>query len=124
MVDGIDKNIKTQKVEFCEPCVSAKMSKLPFGSRSKSNRILEIVHSDVCGPISPESYDGNKYFVSFIDDFTNFTVIYLINKRKNEIFGKFREYLNMAESKFNCKLSKLRCDNGGKYISNDFKKFL
>lgn len=122
MVIGINENIKLQQVDFCEPCINGKMTRIPFGIRTKSSRILEIVHSDVCGPVTPESYDGNKYFVTFIDDFSNFTAVYFI-KRKSEVFEKFREYLQMVESKFSCKLSKLRCDNGGEYCSNEFVNY-
>ncbi|KAK9727901.1 hypothetical protein QE152_g18918 [Popillia japonica] len=39
-------------------------------SRSRSKKVLEIIHSDVCGPITPNTYDGEKYFVTFIDDFS------------------------------------------------------
>lgn len=49
MVDGIEK-LNINKVEFCESCVNGKMTKLQFGTRHKSKAILEIVHSDVCGP--------------------------------------------------------------------------
>lgn len=122
MVIGIDENIKLHQVEFCEPCVSAKMTRLPFGKRTKSKRILEIIHSDICGPITPETFDGCKYFVTFIDDFSNFTAVYLV-KQKSEVFEKFREFVNMAESKFNCKVSKLRCDNGGEYTAKAFIEF-
>lgn len=122
MVVGIGKDIKCQKVEFCEPCISGKMTRFPFGTRTKSKRMLEIVHTDVCGPITPESYDGNKYFVTFIDDFSNFTVIYLI-KKKSDVFERFREFVQMVESKFSSRISKLRCDNGGEYSSRDFVEF-
>lgn len=120
LVAGMDENLKVNKVEFCEPCISGKMTRLPFGSRTKSTRLLEIIHSDVCGPISPESFDGNKYFVTFIDDFSNFTVVYLI-KHKNQVFNCFQDYVKMVHSMFsNLRISKLRCDNGGEYISNAF----
>lgn len=122
MVTGIDKNLKIQEVEFCEPCVNGKMKRFPFGTRTRSNRVLEIIHTDVCGPITPNTYDGYRYFVTFIDDFSNFTVVYLI-KEKGEVFEKFREFVSMTESKFNSKVSKLRCDNGGEYVSHDFRKF-
>lgn len=121
MVEGLE-NVEANKVEFCKACVNGKMIRLPFGQRTRSKRILEIVHSDVCGPISPTSIDDNKYFVTFIDDFSNFTIVYLI-KTKDEVFNCFKEYIQMAQSMFNTKLAKLRCDNGGEYVSQDLRKF-
>lgn len=122
MVKGIEKDIQFQEVEFCEPCISGKMTRLPFGNRTKSKRLLEIIHSDVCGPITPETSEGQKYFVTFIDDYSNFCAVYLL-KGKNEVLDKFREFVSMCEVKFNSKIAKLRCDNGGEYISKDFKSF-
>lgn len=77
MVKGIDKNLKIHDVNFCEPCVKGKMTRIPFGTRTKSTRILEIVHSDLCGPITPVAIDGGKYFLTFIDDFSNFSVVFI-----------------------------------------------
>lgn len=65
MVNGLNENIEINKIKFCEACVNGKMTRLPFRQRTRAKRILEIIHSDVCGPISPTSYDDNKYFVTF-----------------------------------------------------------
>lgn len=121
MVDGIDK-LKLNKVEFCESCVNGKMTKLQFGTRKKSKDILEIVHSDVCGPINPISHDGDKYFVTFIDDFSNFICVYML-KNKSDVFGCFKKYIQMVQSKFNKRVSTLRCDNGREYVSGDMLQY-
>ncbi|KRT78250.1 hypothetical protein AMK59_6683 [Oryctes borbonicus] len=121
MVLGID-NLKVGKIEFCEPCIKGKMSRLPFGTRSKAKRLLEIVHSDVAGPITPLTHDGGKYFVSFIDDFSNFVTVYII-KNKGDVFSCFKEYAIMMQSKFDARISVLRSDNGREYISDEFKTF-
>lgn len=118
---GIDNKIDFSK-NFCEACISGKMSKLPFGKRTRSNKLLEIIHTDVCGPINPESFEGHKYFLTFIDDYSGFTVTYLI-KQKSEVFSKFKEYFFMTKARFNQQIVKLRCDNGGEYVLKEFKDF-
>jgi hypothetical protein len=61
-----------------------------FPNNDKSaKRVLDIVHSDVCGLISETSLRGYVYYVSFIDDYSRKIWIYLLNE-KNEVFGKFR----------------------------------
>lgn len=55
-----------------------------------------------------------------LDDFTHFVKIYFL-KTKDETEDCMRSYINQAEAHFNLKVSKLRCDNGGEYRSNDFK---
>ena len=51
--------------------------------------ILEIIHSDVCGPMPSSSLSGYVYYVSFIDDFSRMTWIYFM-KNKDEVFSKFK----------------------------------
>lgn len=80
MVEGLD--IKRSSEVFdpivCKSCIIGKQSREPFnkGNRVRSRRPLEVIHSDVCGQMTEETYDGFKYFVSFIDDFTHFVIIY------------------------------------------------
>ena len=72
------------------------MKKFPRSER-KDKGILEIAHSDVCGPMSSSSLSGNVYYVSFIDDFSRKTWIYLL-KGKNEVFSNFKEYKILVEN--------------------------
>jgi hypothetical protein len=72
----------------CNACQCAKNHQLPFlKSHSVSKAPLHHMFSDVCGP-APNSVGLNIYYVSFIDDFSNFTWIFLL-KHKSEVFSKF-----------------------------------
>lgn len=59
-----------QVLTKCEICILEKQTRTPFpkseGDRTKD--LLEIIHSDVCGPMRSASHSGAKYFVTFIDD--------------------------------------------------------
>lgn len=123
LVKGISDNLKFKK-ELCEICILSKQKCLPYKSRTnRSTRVLELVHTDVCGPLTPESNNENKYFVSFIDDFSRFAMIFII-KNKSEVFECFKEYYERVSTIFvNKRLSKLRCDNGGEYRSRDLMNF-
>ena len=68
------------------------------------------------------AWNDDRYFVSFTDDYTHFSVLYVI-KQKTEVFEKFKEYVAMCTAKFNTKISILRADNGGEYTSERFKSF-
>lgn len=89
MVTGLNLN-KNDIPDFCQTCVESKHSRKPFKSRSfQTRRLLEIVHSDVCGPISPTTWNGKKYFLSFTDDYTRFSIIYLLEKKSSvSMFSK------------------------------------
>ena len=63
-----------------------------------------------------------RYFVTFIDDYSKYCFVYLI-RQKSEVFTKFKELYNEAETS-GLKISILRSDNGGEYTSKEFDKFL
>ena len=63
-------------------CAKGKNTKKRFpSSESKSKGILEIIHSDVCSPMSSSSLSGYVYYVSFIDDYSRKTWIYFMKKK-------------------------------------------
>ena len=71
-------------------------SLFPSGD-SKAKEILDIVHSDMCGPMTTTSLSGYVYYVSFIDDFSRKTWIYFL-KGKNEVFSKFKVFKALVEN--------------------------
>jgi hypothetical protein len=66
-------------------------------SDSRAKGFLEIVHSDICGPMSTTSLSGHVYYVSFVDDYSRKTWIYLL-KEKNAVFGKLKEFKALVEN--------------------------
>lgn len=124
MVRGIEKLKIDNASEICESCIFGKQSRLPFPRKNepRSNRILELIHTDVCGPLKQPAYDGSMYFVTFTDDFSRATKVYCI-KYKSDACEKFVDYVAMCEALHGHKIARLRADNGGEYISGEFKRF-
>ena len=75
-------SLRKPNVSLCKNCQISKMGKTRFKSKNhQSEDILEIVHTDLCGPIRVESYIGEKFFILFVDDyFRMMTVMYLREK--------------------------------------------
>ena len=106
-----------QDLTFCDPCVQAKSTRLPFSdTRTRAARPLGRVHSEVCGPIDPRTCHGYRYFVTVTDDYPHMTAVCLMHT-KEETLKSFKSYEAMATSHFNTPISRLRCDNGGRYVS-------
>jgi transposase InsO family protein len=78
--------------------------------------ILDLVHSDVCGPMSSPSLSGFLYYVNFIDDYSRKCWIYFL-KAKSDTFDKFKEYKSFIEKKTGKHIRILRTDNGGEFES-------
>ena len=93
----------------------------PFGAK-RANKILELVHSDVFGPVSVPSLGKSVYYVSFIDDFSRNTWIYFL-RRKSKVFDKFKEFKALVENQTEKKIKVLRTDNGGEFCKKEFEEF-
>jgi transposase InsO family protein len=108
----------------CESCVVGKMHKLPFNKKQekRSTEILQLVHSDVCGPMEEVTHGGYRYFVTFLDDFSHVVVVYLL-RSKSEVSDKLKEYYNMATTQHQRKLQRLRIDNGTEYVNRSVTDF-
>lgn len=125
LVDGININKNDCNLnKICSVCAQSNIKRLPFAkvSRKVTKKPLELVHSDVCGPISPCTYDEKRYFLTFLDDFTHFSVVYLI-KNKYEVLECFKKYEAFVTNKFDHRIGTIRCDNAKEYSSFEFKSF-
>ena len=74
------------------------------------------MYSDVWGSVKNISLGGSRYFVSFIDDYSWHTWIYLIEK-KSEVFDCFRNLKNLVERETERKIKCLRSDGEKEYFS-------
>ncbi|GKC99827.1 gag-pol polyprotein [Tanacetum coccineum] len=101
-------------------CKLAKFSTLPFSNIiSSSTAPFDIVQFDVWGP-SPVSIKGDsKYYVSFIDDFTRYTWIYLVIRRF-DFLTVFKEFRALIKTHHSIVVKCFLCDLGGEYTSNEF----
>lgn len=124
MVDGLEQVRINTDSGFCESCVLGKQARTSFPKNkdTRSSRILELIHTDLCGPMPTTAHDDSRYFVSFMDDYSRASSIYFL-KRKSDVFEKFKEYQAMAEAFHGVKIARLRADNGGEYILNEFKNY-
>jgi transposase InsO family protein len=95
--------------------------RFPSGA-TREHGILELIHSDVFGPVHIPSLGKSVYYVSFIDDFSRNTWIYFLRK-KSEVFDKFKEFKALVENQTEKKIKVLRTDNGGEFCGNEFEEF-
>ncbi|KAJ0809226.1 putative RNA-directed DNA polymerase [Helianthus annuus] len=109
---------------LCVDCCVGKQSRkvIPKSSDWRAKDVLELVHSDICGPIKPTSQSGKRYILSFIDDYSRKAWVYLL-KEKSETFENFKVFKSKVETETGKKVKGLRTDRGGEYLSEEFKRF-
>ncbi|KAI3780416.1 hypothetical protein L2E82_10397 [Cichorium intybus] len=122
--DGVLESFDLKSYDVCESCLLGKVTKSPFkGSFERGEGLLDIIHTDVCGPFRTTTKDGTQFYVTFTDDFSRYGYIYLI-KHKSDIFEKFKEFKNEVENQLGRKIKMLRSDRGGEYLSIEFLDYL
>ena len=116
----------TVPVSPCVACVKAKMTRSSHPARSNSIRAshpCQIIHSDICGPIQQRGTNGAKFFATFIVDYSRFIAIFTM-RHKSETLQCLIDFVNSIETELGSGTVKtLISDNGGEYISDDFKSF-
>lgn len=111
-VIGLERKVR-KHTSNCEGCLEGKMTRSTLRTRpEKASAVGEVIHSDLCGPMSFKSLGGSRYYVSFIDEHSGYTVIKPIAK-KSDVSLQFRKFLVWFERKFATRIKKLHSDNGG-----------
>ncbi|UYV69226.1 hypothetical protein LAZ67_6002891 [Cordylochernes scorpioides] len=120
LVKGLE--ISSMDRSLCDDCCVAKSTKEPHKPirNIRSKRPLELVHTDICGPMPVRSIGGSAYFLTFIDDYSRKITLFCL-KHKNEVLKHFDSYLARAERETGHKLKVLRSDNGLEYCNHEFK---
>ena len=62
-------NLNFADLDICLDCIKGKQTKHTKKGTTRSTQLLEIIHTDICGPFDVPSFGGEKYFITFIDDF-------------------------------------------------------
>ena len=116
---------RKSKLSLCEGCIFGKLSNSPFPShQTTTTKPLQLVHTDICGPLSTPSLSGNVYFLTFIDDFTRFTMVtFLKTKRSDQVLEKFKFYHKLVTNQQDLPLKVLQSDNGGEFKSEHFQNY-
>lgn len=108
----------------CECCIECKMARPPFRPvvEKSSDKVLDLIHSDVCGPMEEKTPGGCRYYMTLIDDYSRYTHVYFL-KNKSEVEGRIRAFVRMMENQFGRKPRRIRSDQGGEYSSKTLQKF-
>jgi transposase InsO family protein len=110
--------------QFYDTCVLAKHHSGVFTKQSKyhTDKALELVHGDLCGPVKPATPGGRRYFLLLIDDATHYMWV-MLQEAKSEASSAIKRIQAAAEKECGCKLRVLRTDNGGEFTMVEFAAY-
>ena len=105
--EGLIDSFDADSLGTCESCLKGKMAKAHFpGKGQRAKELLELIHSNVCGPMSLQARGGYSNFITFTNDYSRYGYIYLI-KHRSEALEKFKEFKNEVENQTGKKIKAL-----------------
>ncbi|RVW86926.1 Retrovirus-related Pol polyprotein from transposon RE1 [Vitis vinifera] len=109
----------------CESCQLGKHTRVSFPKRlnNRAKSHFELIHTNVWGPSRTASTLGFQYFVTFIDDYSRCTWLFLM-KNRAELFSIFQKFYAEIQTQFNISIHVSRSDNAREYFSAPFTSFM
>lgn len=113
-----------QVEQVCDACLAGKHRRSPFPQHalSRSTEVLQLLHGDLCGPISPPTPSGNRYFLLIVDDYSRYMWIALLPS-KDGAAAAIKRIQAAAERKTGKRVRALRTDRGGEFLAGDFEQY-
>lgn len=110
--------------ETCSSCLLGKQTRASFPQATmyRATHTLELIHGDLCGPISPTTAGGSKYIFVLIDDHFRYMWA-LLMKEKSEAYERFKSFKRLVEQETGGTIKTFRTDRGGEFTSQEFKAF-
>lgn len=123
-IRGIDVQDNVENPD-CEICIKGKMTRPPFQkeSNTRKTRKLELIHTDICGPMRVSSNGGSKYFITFTDDSTRWTEVRFLQS-KDQALEEFKTFKTFVEKQHDAKIKAIQSDNGREYVNKKFDEYL
>ena len=109
---------------LCSHCILAKKCRSTYPkSTYKPSAPFTLIHSDIWGPSKISNISGARWFITFTDDHTRLTWVFLL-KEKSAAVSTFKNFYSMVKTQFNSKIKILRTDNGREFFNNNLSSFL
>ena len=123
MVEGLPNEV-FKKDTICDACLKGKQIKSSFKSKAQpsSTRILNLLHMDLFGPVTPLSLSGRKYTLVVVDDYSRYTWVIFLRKKK-DTKEKLPELLKRLETEKELSVTKIRSDRGTEFVNKVISEF-
>lgn len=116
--------VLSQVHQVCEACLAGKHRRAPFPHQAlhRSTEPLALVHGDLCGPITPATPSGNRYFLLLVDDYSRYMWLVLL-ATKDGAPAAIKRVQAAAERKSGHELLALCTDCGGEFTAKHFAEY-
>jgi len=114
VLNEIFDSIDFTSFDVCVECIKGKQTKSKKLGAYRATDVLELIHTDICGPFHTPSWNGQQYFISFIEDYSRYAYLFRIHE-KSQSLDVFKTFKVEVENKFNKRIKSVISDRGGEY---------
>ncbi|RVW73959.1 Retrovirus-related Pol polyprotein from transposon TNT 1-94 [Vitis vinifera] len=107
-------HVESRDFDICVECIKGKQTKTKKLGANRTTDVLELIHTDICGPYPTASWNGQQYFITFIDDYSRYGYLFLIHE-KSQSLDVFKTFKAEVELQLNKRIKSVRSDRGGEY---------
>ena len=111
---GILESLDYSDLNVCIECIKGKQTNKRKLSANRSTGVLQLIHTDICGPFPTASWNGQQYFITFIDDYSRYGYLYLIHE-KSQFLDVFKVFKAEVENQLGKKIKAFKSDCSGEY---------
>ena len=114
ITQGILDSLDMSDFDICVDCIKGKMTNKRKTGTNQCSSVLELIHTDICGPFPTACWNGHTYFITFIDDYSRYGYLYLIHE-KAQALEVFKIFKAEVENQLGKKIKAVKYDRGGEY---------
>ncbi|KAJ9553963.1 hypothetical protein OSB04_018008 [Centaurea solstitialis] len=112
--EGVLSNLDFTDYKSCVDCIKGKTTKHTKKGAKRSSQLLEIIHTDICGPFDVPTFGGENYFITFIDDYSRYCYLYLLHNKSQSV-NAVEAFITEVERQLEKKVKIIRSDRGGEF---------
>nr|GEY81003.1 hypothetical protein [Tanacetum cinerariifolium] len=122
-VEGLPK-MKLEKDHLCSDCEQWKIHQKHHKSKTAfaSNKLLYLLHMDLCGQMHVESINEKRYVLVVVDDFSWYTWVFFLHS-KDEVSEAIISFIKKTQVNLELQVQRVRTDNGIEFKNKNIAKF-
>jgi Reverse transcriptase (RNA-dependent DNA polymerase)/gag-polypeptide of LTR copia-type/GAG-pre-integrase domain len=123
LVRGVNIQSQSTPDPICEPCLAGNMRRIIKKTAKHDEHNLDVIYSDLHGPMPVQALDGSRYWCLFVDGHSRFWALYFLRTKDQtfEVFKKFKAWVELATGN---RIKALQDDKGGEYMSKAMEEYL
>ena len=118
VIEGVLQSFDVRDIEKCVSCIKGKNTRTRGKGSSRATELLQLIHTDTCGPFPIATRNGHRYFITFIDDYSRYSYIYLI-RDKSESLDTFKIFKVEVENQIKKMIKQVISDRGGEWYGRN-----